>query len=126
MTELKTRPNDQNVEEFLNKVENETKRKDSFKILEIMKELTKEELSNLLESLTIPANDNVEENIKELEQLIKEERAAPYEIFENLVFYQDTVLEIARNNGTCRREETNSKYLDDTELEISETRIIKK
>lgn len=43
MTELKTRPNDLNVEDFINKVENETKRKDSFKILEIMKELTGEE-----------------------------------------------------------------------------------
>jgi len=42
MTKLKTKPTDQSVEVFLNKIENETKRKDSFKILEIMKELTQE------------------------------------------------------------------------------------
>jgi hypothetical protein len=42
MTKLKTKPTDQSVEVFLNKVENETKRNDSFKILEIMKELTQE------------------------------------------------------------------------------------
>ena len=40
MAELKTQPNEQNVEDFLNNVENETKRKDSFSILEMMKEDT--------------------------------------------------------------------------------------
>ena len=43
MTELKTKPNDKSVDKFLKKVENRTKKEDSFKILEIMKELTKEE-----------------------------------------------------------------------------------
>jgi len=43
MTELKTKPNDKSVDQFLKKVENPTKKEDSFKILEIMKELTKEE-----------------------------------------------------------------------------------
>ena len=42
MSDLKTKPTDQNVEEFLNKVENEKKREDSFEILKIMKELTQE------------------------------------------------------------------------------------
>ena len=42
MTELKTKPNDKNVEEFLNAVENEKKRKDSFKILELMSRVTGE------------------------------------------------------------------------------------
>ncbi len=40
MAELKTKPNDKSVEDFLNSIENEQKRKDSFAILEIMKELT--------------------------------------------------------------------------------------
>jgi hypothetical protein len=40
MTELKTQPNDQSVEDFLNRVENDTKREDSFTILELMKEET--------------------------------------------------------------------------------------
>jgi hypothetical protein len=43
MREPKTKPTNDNVEDFLNKVENETKRNDSFKILKIMKELTQEE-----------------------------------------------------------------------------------
>ena len=43
MSDLKTKPTDQNVEEYLNKVENPTKREDSFKILELMKEISKEE-----------------------------------------------------------------------------------
>ena len=43
MTELKTKPNDNNVVEFLNKVENERRREDSFEILKLMKEVTKEE-----------------------------------------------------------------------------------
>ena len=42
MTELKTKPNDKSVDQFLKRVENPTKKEDSFKILEIMKELTKE------------------------------------------------------------------------------------
>ena len=40
MAELKTQPNDQSVEYFLNSVENDTKREDSFTILELMKEET--------------------------------------------------------------------------------------
>jgi hypothetical protein len=40
MTELKTQPNDQSVENFLNRVENDTKREDSFTILELMKQET--------------------------------------------------------------------------------------
>jgi hypothetical protein len=40
MAQLKTRPNDKNVVEFLNAVENETKRKDSFTILDLMQQVT--------------------------------------------------------------------------------------
>ena len=43
MTELKTKPTNKSVDQFLKKVENPTKREDSFKILELMKEVTKEE-----------------------------------------------------------------------------------
>ncbi len=43
MTELKTKPNEQNVEDFLKKVENPGKRDDSFEILKIMKEVTQQE-----------------------------------------------------------------------------------
>ena len=43
MTELKTKPTKKSVEQFLKKVENPTKREDSFKILELMKEITAEE-----------------------------------------------------------------------------------
>jgi len=43
MAELKTKLNDASVEDFLNKVENQKKREDSFKILELMKTLTGEE-----------------------------------------------------------------------------------
>jgi len=43
MTELKTKPTNKSVDQFLKKVENPTKREDSFKILELMKEITKEE-----------------------------------------------------------------------------------
>ncbi|MFX0030143.1 MAG: DUF1801 domain-containing protein [Candidatus Hermodarchaeota archaeon] len=43
MTELKTRPNDKNVIEFLNNVENTRRREDSFEILKLMKEITQEE-----------------------------------------------------------------------------------
>ncbi len=40
MAENKTTPNDQNVEQFLNAVADERKRKDSFTILELMKQVT--------------------------------------------------------------------------------------
>ena len=40
MAELKTKPNDQSVEGFLNKVPDEKKRQDSFAILELMKQVT--------------------------------------------------------------------------------------
>lgn len=43
MTELKTRPNDKNVIEFLKKVENPRRRDDSFEILKLMEEVTQEE-----------------------------------------------------------------------------------
>lgn len=43
MTELKTKPNNKNVEEFLKQVENPIKREDSFKILELMCEVTNEQ-----------------------------------------------------------------------------------
>jgi uncharacterized protein DUF1801 len=40
MAENKTTPNDQDVEQFLNSVDDERKRKDSFMILELMKQVT--------------------------------------------------------------------------------------
>ena len=40
--ELKTKVNDANVTDFLNSVEDEQKRKDSFEILKIMKQVSKE------------------------------------------------------------------------------------
>lgn len=43
MAELKTQPNDQSVEAFLNGVPDEKKRQGSFTILELMKEVTEEE-----------------------------------------------------------------------------------
>lgn len=43
MTELKTKPTDQNVEEFLNNLTDEKKRQDCFTLLEIMKEVTQTE-----------------------------------------------------------------------------------
>jgi hypothetical protein len=43
MAELKTKPNEQSVEDFLNAVEIETKRLDSFAILELMKQETGDE-----------------------------------------------------------------------------------
>ena len=42
MVELKTKPNDASVETFLNSVENEKRRQDSFVILEMMKKITGE------------------------------------------------------------------------------------
>ena len=41
--EAKTKPNDQSVEGFLNKVPDDKKRQDSFAILELMKQVTGEE-----------------------------------------------------------------------------------
>ena len=41
--EPKTKPTDASVEEFLDKVENPKRREDSFEILKLMKEVTKEE-----------------------------------------------------------------------------------
>jgi hypothetical protein len=43
MAELKTKKNDQNVEDFLNSVTNPEKRADSFEVLKLLKEVTKEE-----------------------------------------------------------------------------------
>jgi Domain of unknown function (DU1801) len=40
MAENKTTPNDQDVEQFLNSIDDERKRKDSFTILELMKQVT--------------------------------------------------------------------------------------
>ena len=40
MAQLKTQPNDKSVTDFLDSVENDTKREDSFTILELMKEAT--------------------------------------------------------------------------------------
>jgi hypothetical protein len=40
MAELKTKPTGQSVEEFLNGIENEKKRADSFAILKLMKDVT--------------------------------------------------------------------------------------
>ena len=42
MAELKTKPNANGVEEFLNKVENDRKRKDSFELLEMIEKATGE------------------------------------------------------------------------------------
>ena len=41
MAELKTKPNEQSVEAFLNGVESETKREDCFTIVDLMKRVTK-------------------------------------------------------------------------------------
>jgi hypothetical protein len=43
MAEAKTKPNDQSVEGFINKVSDEKKRQDSFAILELMKQVTGKE-----------------------------------------------------------------------------------
>jgi len=43
MTELKTKPNDQSVQAFLNSVAHEKKREDSHTILKLMQEVTGEE-----------------------------------------------------------------------------------
>jgi hypothetical protein len=40
MAQLKTQPNDQSVTAFLNRVEDDTKRQDSFTILELMQQVT--------------------------------------------------------------------------------------
>lgn len=41
MAELKTKPNDASVEDFLKSIKDKKKREDSFAILELMKEITK-------------------------------------------------------------------------------------
>ena len=43
MAELKTKPNKLSVEKFLNSIKDEKKKADSFKVLELMKKITKEE-----------------------------------------------------------------------------------
>ena len=43
MAELKTKLNEASVEDFLNKVEDKQKREDSFEILKLMQQITKEE-----------------------------------------------------------------------------------
>lgn len=43
MSDLKTKPTDKSVNDFLNKVENITRREDSFEILNLMKEITQED-----------------------------------------------------------------------------------
>src|SRR5688572_11329524 len=43
MAEIKTKPTSDSVEDFINKIKEEQKRKDSFAILEIMKKATGEE-----------------------------------------------------------------------------------
>lgn len=43
MAELKTRPTDESVTAFLNQVEDEQKREDSFELLELMREATGED-----------------------------------------------------------------------------------
>ena len=43
MAELKTKPNKLSVDKFLNSIKDEQKREDSFKILKLMKQITKEE-----------------------------------------------------------------------------------
>ena len=43
MAENKTQKNEQSVEDFLNRVEDEQKRRDSFAVMELMKEVTGEE-----------------------------------------------------------------------------------
>ena len=43
MSDLKTRPNEGDVKAYLNRVESEQKREDSFQILELMRQVTGEE-----------------------------------------------------------------------------------
>ena len=43
MAELKTKPNKSSIDDFLAKLENEQKREDSYKILELMKKVTGED-----------------------------------------------------------------------------------
>ena len=43
MAELKTKPNKVSVEKFLKSIKDEKKREDSFKVLELMKKIAKEE-----------------------------------------------------------------------------------
>ena len=43
MAEIKTKPTDASISKFIDTVNDETKRMDSYKIIEIMKDITKEE-----------------------------------------------------------------------------------
>lgn len=43
MSDVKTKPTDASVEDFLNSVEHPQRREDSFELLEMMKEITREE-----------------------------------------------------------------------------------
>ena len=43
LAEIKTKQTEQNVEDYINKIEDETKRKDSFTLIEMMKKATNEE-----------------------------------------------------------------------------------
>jgi hypothetical protein len=43
MAELKTKPNKASIDKFLNSIKDEKKRNDAYKILELMKKITKEE-----------------------------------------------------------------------------------
>jgi len=43
MSDIKTKPNDQSVDEFLKKVEKPKKRDDSYEILKLMRDITQEE-----------------------------------------------------------------------------------
>ena len=43
MADLKTKPNKASIDKFLNSIKDEKKRSDSYKILDIMKKITKEE-----------------------------------------------------------------------------------
>jgi hypothetical protein len=43
LADLKTQPNDRSVEDFLNRIEDENKRLDSFKLLELMQSVTGEQ-----------------------------------------------------------------------------------
>ena len=43
MAEQKTKPTKVSVDKYLNTIENETKRKDSFELLEVMKKISKED-----------------------------------------------------------------------------------
>ena len=46
MAELKTKPHDASVEDFLNRIPEEGKRTDAFAILKLMKQVTRKRLNN--------------------------------------------------------------------------------